>query len=377
VRSDFLPVALIAFLFGSAGWGFAKAPPASAPEPEVLPPVLEPRPVADYENACVPDLPAALRAISPCGEKLRVHTSPDLPDGTMRFPLGILHGNFNRHLQGIARLPGGGLAMTGNAKNGAFLYLARMDAQPAEGAWQGGDSAANRFVRVVHLSKADYHPGGVQAAGSLLATPMDAGDHGPSEIRFLDVSDPARPAEFHHLRVTRANLRAESVGITRLIGEHWGPARGRYLLVASHAQASHLTFYLSRGEDPADLTNGFEEIGVWKKGDGGVKLPNYQALQLASGCDGQVFLLGSYGTLPLYGKEYVDAYRLELAEKPRLRKALRKRLRPDDAYLNAGGGLYIDPRAGALSYLATDYWPLDPLSKDTVYRFQFFGPAAP
>lgn len=363
--------------------------------PKVEPPAL-PAPSGrgqasgEYENSCVPDVLAGIENISRQGEKLRIRTTRQFPSGTSGSSKGIIRGDMFRHLQGFARISGTNtVVMSGNARGGAYLYVGKMGSLSPDGGWSSNAECSpdsegkprcstpeeDSLSSIVHLSREFGHPGGLQSVGSLVAVGVDRGANKPSQIRFIDVSRPEAPLELHHLRIERTIHRAETVGATRILS---GPRAGHYLVVVGAAKTRHLTFYLSSRTDLIDPENRFEEASFWTKGTDGVKLPNYQAVQLLTQCDGEVFLLGTRGAHRVLRKGYIDVHRLSFGDTrnfPSIEPATRKRLDCKTCYLDAGAGVHVDKGSGLLRYYSTDYWPRGRNRPDAALRFEEFGPS--
>jgi len=292
-----------------------------------------------------------------------LRTGPDFPRGTARPPSGIFHADFLRHIQGIARIPnpsaaGDTIVMSGNARDGAFLYIA--------------SGRQNEFARVIQLDGEFPHPGGIQAVGSLVAVGTD-NDQGPSLVRFIDVAVPKEPRELHHLNIARSFADAEEVGITRLID---GPMKGRYALVVGASDNTRLTFYLSNQANLESPQTRFEMLAEWKQGPGKKTLPNYQALQFVTQCDGQLFLVGSFKTSFIFGDDYLDVYRLDLPKgksEIKMTQVLRKHMICNHCSLRAGGGLFIEPTNGDLHFYGTGFWTRK-VKGVAVVRYEGFAP---
>ena len=356
---------------------------------------------SDYRdsNACVQFMPTSLAKLSRSGQPLRVRTSPEYPTGTQRPPLGLLNGNFMRHVQGVARLQGRNtLVMSGNASGGSYLYVAQMQSQAEDSLWKSnvkckGSTCSipskDMIYKIVHLSKKYDHPGGIQSVGDfvVVGTDISINDSKGSEVRFFDLRDPNNPNELTHLKISReGRLRTDAVAAIKLRG---GRHDGLYL-VAAMALKAKITFYLSTHTNLLDPQNRFEKYADWNAKDN-FKPHDFQAIQLVQQCDGELYLIGAYKSKPLFGlpwggKDWLDTFTVRLdvhgykydAETgnpvPWIEPYKNLHMTLKQSFFTAGAGVYVDEQTQKLAAYATDYWPLNPAIRDTTLRFEQFSP---
>ncbi len=340
---------------------------------------------------CVPDLSRALDRLNNRGAYFRFRTTDDYPTGTTRPPQGLFDGSFMRHIQGTARLAGTNvLVHSVNGRRGSHLVAVQMKSQPEFGDWNTnvrckGDKCASpkkdSVVSVEHLSSHFSHPGGIQSFGSIVAVGIDINNNNKagSEVRFYDYADPTSPVERRDWRILRTNVRAEAVAMSQI---KRGVHAGKYVVAVGSHQLSHLTFYISNDSDLNASGFRFQEQATWTE-RGNFDIPNYQGMQLISECSGQMYLVGTYKSKPLFGlpwggKDWIDTYKIELSpyagKAPQIAKFKNKHMTLKKSFFSAGGAVYVEPGTGELKAYATDYWPLNPFKRDTAFRFEEFAP---
>ena len=180
------------------------------------------------------------------------------------------------HVQGIQRL-GRHLLLTGSGKHFSpptgHLIVVEMGSRPVTGPWSlpsyGQDwqnlLREDRLVSLVALDTVNWHAGGTQLVGDLLAVRLYGDDGSKGEVRFYRMVDPTAPQELLGARIQRSTTNVKSVGVTRLAG-------GRYLVVAWDDVT--VDFFLSNSPrveegfsssfwsvSPSDVTGGFQGGG--------------------------------------------------------------------------------------------------------------------
>jgi hypothetical protein len=154
--------------------------------------------VSVASNPTFGDVPAAFRAISPRGDPCSAQ------DGDLFPPLAYTRqqgGGLNEarnHFQGIQRLNGRHLVMSGGfatgRKRGSHILVVEMGSRPASGAWgsntvfSGEPRNKDQATAVYRLHTSHWHAGGLSRMGDILAVPLEGGTG--SRVAFLDVQDP-------------------------------------------------------------------------------------------------------------------------------------------------------------------------------------------
>lgn len=356
---------------------------------------------ADYSdaNACLQLMPTSLDSLSKTGSRFHVRTSPAYPTGTQRPPEGLFNGHFMRHIQGVARLQDRNtFVMSGNADGGSYLYVAQMKSQPEEGFWKSNvkcngskcaSPAKDMIYKIINLSRKYVHPGGIQSVGDfvVVGTDMAINKSKGSEVRFFDLRNPNDPRELTHLKIKReGTLRTDAVAALKLRG---GRHDGHYL-VAAMALRSKITFYLSTHTNLLDVDNRFEKYADWNSKDNFTPY-DYQAIQLVQECGGEIYLVGTFKTKPLFGlpwggKDWLDTFTVRLDVHgykydpetgnpvPWIEPYRNLHMTLKHSLFTAGGGVYVDSQTQKLLAYSTDYWPLNARKRDTVLKFEQFAP---
>lgn len=301
---------------------------------------------ADESNPCVPDVGTALSSLEPEGDRLGFHLNgaPDLS-------------RWGRHWQGIQRAAGAGGRYLFLSRSGAgvVLVVVRLGSRPASDGRLGPDPpmpdgpppAEDAVVAEVPGEAGRTHAGGIQLIGSVLALPLDG--HGGSEVVFYDVarpSDPRRLAVMDHGDVGPPSdpHQASAAGITRL-------ADGRFLLVIGVHSSKALDFYVSTTTSLRDPALRFERFATETRGI----VRGFQSLNLATQCDGAIYLVGTHNNgfpPPSMGRDYVRWYRLERGAEGGVRflPGGSKHVKCRWCNFGAAGGIYLDPGGGVLVY---------------------------
>ncbi len=269
-------------------------------------------PPGRYRDACVPDVQAQFRALSPRPTRYEFWYQTDELISPFFAPNLTANNLFQMdrcHIQGAYRLRADGyIAFNANSQDqpygernrkwklnncrsvttadggGAHLFVAKLAQQP-DPSGDNGDHAPDtgRFVRsksdrivanvVLNTNRGKqppdvgnlielYHTGGIDGVGDFLYVGIDAKPH-VSYLKILDMADPENP------RVVGgrgfAEHRAQAIGVT-------DDDSGRILLaVVDTNRSTPLIFFYA--EKSAAVTGGierhrFEKIGTWRQTQG-------------------------------------------------------------------------------------------------------------
>ena len=267
-------------------------------------------------SPCVNNVEASFATIRTHGDLMGFNL------GDHADPEGILE----NHWQGITRLStGDGRTMVVSRDHAdpigekSALAIVSMGSQ-----WDDGDRfhlnrlneyfpnswvappATDKISKTEYIDTDFFHPGGIQAAGNLLA--VGTGNYIHFYI-FSDV-DPLNPEYLGYIDHSPRN--GSGVAITLLDD-------GRYLLVVAHSDAAVLDFYVSNNYYDMRLTDGFTYLGEWYPSDLiGFYWDAFQSINLVTDCSsGQLYLVGTGNTGPLnfreFGHDWAYLYRLNTA----------------------------------------------------------------
>ncbi len=320
---------------------------------------------------CVEDAVGQFNALKHHGEVLGIHK------GSYRHGVSVTN-----HWQGIARLPAdGGRRMVVSRSGRADLVVATLGSRDVGGGRLRSNKLArgkntdktrppanDRFVMSAHDSNYG-HAGGIQAVGNVVAASFDQPtkshvDEG--KIAFFDLG--GRRGRRLGYEISRDEA-AGAVGMSQLHD-------GRYLVVVGgfHSNRS-LDFYVSEGTDIENLE--FDRKARWSVLTGDMprstigdthwprdlaNIQGYQALNLITQCDGQLFMIGTHRTTPFSpgARDYADLWKLE----GRTGRVLLTKVAKKHMYCNwsksgqacdlaASGGAYVDPRGELMLYGTT------------------------
>ena len=159
------------------------------------------------------------------------------------------------HVQGIAQLSDGRLALSHNARAGKRSLIVVSD----------GSGDCN-FINV----GVGNHPGAIQAAGKVIVVPTYGNSLKGSEIMFVDARSKDNPvwANLHHLRITQTD---ENFGQAGLV---FDPSRSVHWAIAATSGRSAI-LYKSNGKSLFDPGCRFESQGKFSGlnvGEGGLQL---------------------------------------------------------------------------------------------------------
>ncbi len=291
-----------------------------SPEEEVTP-TPEPSPTAADTscawgsngacNLCVPNVPGQFAALRDHGEPLGFKH-----DG---LELNVAYPSSN-HIEGIQRLPIGqgrtvviakrddradgqiGLVVTMATRNGSGVRfrsnrLSTSIAQPEDTPPSGSDRVSATLPPRDHYR----HAGGMQAAGNVVAIPMEEGPgNGRIALYDFNIANTTLPFAF----VEGTTPAAGTASLAKLTPSQW-------VLLLGHGDAKKLEVFKSSSGDLRAPGNVWTRTEIWE--DWKVNVwDSYQNLNFVTDCnDGQLYLIGTglgvrWGAI---GSDYAHLYR--------------------------------------------------------------------
>lgn len=330
--------------------------------------------VASPSTPCAPEVERQFRSLKHHGEALGFHLGAATPDPT-----------FEKHYQGIQRLPGPGTPYFFVSKNGnptnpvgteeeGHLLVVQFGSRDED----GERLRSNRLRRGAETEEtpppsqdeviwdisfdepgwAYGHVGGMQTYGDVLAVPLEKPMHDSlptGKVVFFDVSDPTFPVSLFEVPV---NHNAGTAALTRL-------PDGRFLLaVGGAADNIELRTYISSSRDLRDPAMTFSPFYVWYKeqlpsGEWPTGGEGHQTLNFINDCDGTLYLVGTNSdAVPGTGSDdYVHLYRVELNAPDPISDPTQNRfelhyLRKQHIYCESAGGTLCSLRAAGGAYVS-------------------------
>lgn len=278
------------------------------------------------------------------------------------------------HFQGIQRI-GQHLILSGGIKTGirrSQLIVIKMRTQSESGPWalpKYGFSykkppPEDRIAIVVDIDRLQWHAGGIQAMGDVIAVPI-YGDGAGSEIRYFDFSNRNNgPTEIEGIRLTKSDMKSKAVALTQLQNHH-------YMTMVWDDE--NLDFHYSNSPD---IGNGFQTAytrvnkgdvqGGFQPGGGGISgNGTYQSVNFVRDSDNTVYFVAvrnqqkASPTFP--GKDFADLYKVSWPNgyeaEPEISRVEHKQMYCYNGQCNfgAGAGIYIDDEQHLFLYGAS-HW---------------------
>jgi hypothetical protein len=321
----------------------------------------------------IDDVETAFARIQERGEHLTARVNGLIPKPRYRTSARNWFGLLN-HFQGIQRLSGGYLALSGSnpRSSAAELFVVRV-------AGSEGDVVAR-----VALDSAMWHAGGLGMLGNVLVVPLHGATPRHAKVVFYDVSNPETLVKLP-VEIDRPGRKASAVACTELPNGHLIVA----VLSAFDGEPRRLDFYLSKS---TKLEDGFVTEPVsWRVSEVQARagqekeFPYFQGISFVPQSDGRLYLVGFNNSFAspsfLPGRDYADLFEVVFpgntidAMPPRLEsvivtKIATRILRCTDGYCNmdAAAGLFVDANTQSLSVYAAPGWLDGDIVKATVYR---------
>ncbi|HWM94883.1 MAG TPA: hypothetical protein VN493_29280 [Thermoanaerobaculia bacterium] len=268
-------------------------------------------------NLCISDVPWQFNMLRDHGEILGFNSwNVDLNVG---YPGAD-------HLEGIQRLPldwgrffivskrDGRAAWDG----GAVAVLVHMGSRNTEGLRfrsnrlstgisQPEDTPADwqdQVVSTIPVPDGFHHGGGMQAAGGIVALPVEEGP-GNGRILLYDFNSGLTSTPF--ATIVGLNGEAGTASLVKLAG-------GNHMLILGQSHANRLEVFRSTSSDIRSPWNQWNRVDVWESWEmGGAPWGDFQNLNFVTDCnDGQLYLIGTHldGFSGALHDDYARLYRV-------------------------------------------------------------------
>ncbi|WP_158621624.1 hypothetical protein [Corallococcus aberystwythensis] len=330
-------------------------------------------------NLCSPDVPLRFQELRDHGEVLGFHSGG--------FNLNVAYPSSN-HWEGIQRLstrsgtllvaskrddaPGGNVGhlvqmATRNGEGRRFRSnrLSPSIKEPENTPPPGGDTV----VAALPVLDGYRHGGGMQAAGNIVALPMEEGP-GLGRIALYDYNESLTPSPFAYVHGLTGT--AGTASLTKL-------SDGHFLLLLGQVDANTLEVFRSTETNLRAATNQWQRVDLWQKSE----LPDgqwgaFQNLNFVTDCnDSQLYLVGTrlgglrWGAV---SDDYAHLYRVHLDGHMRLEHVASKHMYCSNdgsrqCNLDAAAGLFVGPDRGLILY-ATEHADDGPASTVKMVEFR-------
>jgi hypothetical protein len=277
------------------------------------------------------------------------------------------------HFQGIQRIRQH-VILSGGVKTGvrrSQLIVIRMGSQNPSGPWATprygfhfkrpcGD---DRVIRVVDIDEKNWHAGGIQAVGSIVAIPVYGSAPG-SEIRFFDFENPEEPVELADIRLIKPDIAAKAVAMTRLPNDHFIVMVWDDRVLDFHY--SHTTDILAGfRKRPVRVHNETVE-GTFQPGGGGQSgRGSYQSINFVRDTTGAIYFVAGRNkekaSPTFHGDDILDLYKVwwpdQFGEEVRIQFVKQKKMYcyNQQANFGAGIGIYVDDEQHMFLY-SSSHW---------------------
>lgn len=325
---------------------------------------------ANAADPLLDDVVAAFNAFATNGVRIDVSKGSKFPTNGYNNYLPP----YTSHFEGIVRLrPSQGNAyfiLTGATDSAAHIFVAELNTPSATGAIVSkGNKVKGQIIGTVIADDKYTHAGGPAVFGNYLAVGVEAGCQAllriipgscqsASHVNFFDISDPRKLVQLPYF-IDRPSSTAGAVGLTL-------QQNGKFLLVVGQTDSKILDFYVSTSTD-GDLSKdpGWYSVGTWRKENlvSGQWRP-YQALNLVTQNDGEIFLIGSTRDPLLIGRDYFDLFRVSPnGNSIRISQVASKAMTCTACDFAAAASIYIDSSKNLRGY-AAGWLPGNPIMPD-------------
>lgn len=256
---------------------------------------------------------------------------------------GRIYNSGGPHVQGIQRLSNTNMIIMSGSSSGAQLMTGWLRSRPTRGRFRsnvidsGRPPGVDAITSIISPNRLLAHAGGFQASGRYIAIGFEAYNPHRSEVRVLDLGNPARPRTLR--TIDRPTVTAGAVALSR--------DGDGFLLIAGGFNSSQLDFY--RAARRRDGSPGrFDFVATWSaselRDEPDRQFGSYQNINLLRQDDGALFLVGLYRSSS--DRDLAELFSLRFdrrSGRPRVRKLLSSHLTADGRVdFNDGAGIYVD-----------------------------------
>jgi hypothetical protein len=266
------------------------------------------------------------------------------------------------HFQGIQRI-GQHLIVSGGIKSGtrrSQLVVILMKSKSKSGPWAlpkygfsyKKPSPDDKIVKVVDIDRQNWHAGGIQAVGDVLAVPV-YGHGSSSEIRYFDFRDPENgPTEIEEIKLIKTDIKSKAVALARLPNDHymtmiWDDENFDFHYCNSPDILSGFA------KDRNARINKTEVKGEFQPGGGGISGGGtYQSINFVLDTDDTVYFVATRNqekaSPTFHGKDFADLFKVlwpnGFEAEPEIHYVDHKQIYCYNQQCNfgAGAGIYID-----------------------------------